>query len=186
MSHHPHLPPPVPAAHYTQDGKPSGPGFGAPKSGSYVPPSMRGGGGRGGEGESMQMRKRDDNSVRVTNLSEDVTETDLQVRRGHGGGVLGAGGWGGWVGRWVGVSLGRVCGCSEVLGGGEVGGWDVVWCVCGGGAKWAGLSPIDGGSTGDMCAGVRMCVRVGMGGGCGTSEQAMCGGDDGQRLGVQG
>lgn len=28
------------------------------------------------------MKRRDDNSVRVSNLSEDVTEADLQVRGG--------------------------------------------------------------------------------------------------------
>jgi translation initiation factor 3 subunit G len=35
--------------------------------------------GAGGEGESMQQRRRDENSLRVTNLSEDVSEADLQV-----------------------------------------------------------------------------------------------------------
>lgn len=55
--------------------RPGGPGLGPPKAGSYVPPSLRN---RGGEGESMQQKKRDDNSIRVTNLSEDVTEADLQ------------------------------------------------------------------------------------------------------------
>ncbi|KAG2423254.1 hypothetical protein HYH02_015355 [Chlamydomonas schloesseri] len=60
-----------------EDGKPgAGPGLGAPKAGSYVPPSLRNRG-PGGEGESMQ-KKREDNSIRVTNLSEDVTEGDLQ------------------------------------------------------------------------------------------------------------
>lgn len=70
-----------------QDGKPgSGPGLGAPKAGSYVPPSLRN---RGpGDGESMQ-KKREDNSIRVTNLSEDVTEGDLQV--GGGAAACGAG-----------------------------------------------------------------------------------------------
>eukprot|EP00898_Chlorokybus_atmophyticus_P007454 jgi/Chlat1/770/Chrsp104S01243 len=46
------------------------------KSGGYVPPSMRAGA-RVGEGESMR-RGRDDNSIRVTNLSEDTREQDLQ------------------------------------------------------------------------------------------------------------
>lgn len=32
------------------------------------------------EGDSMQQRRRDENSLRVTNLSEDVSEADLQVR----------------------------------------------------------------------------------------------------------
>ncbi|KAK3283023.1 hypothetical protein CYMTET_9263 [Cymbomonas tetramitiformis] len=52
------------------------------KSGGYVPPSMRGGGasagsGGGGGGDSMR-RGRDENSLRVTNLSEDTREPDLQ------------------------------------------------------------------------------------------------------------
>jgi hypothetical protein len=72
--------------HLVQDGPPGRPGpggmgLGPPKSGSYVPPSMRNRGpGGGGEGDSMAQRRRDDNSIRVTNLSEDVTENDLQVR----------------------------------------------------------------------------------------------------------
>eukprot|EP00897_Mesotaenium_endlicherianum_P005161 jgi/Mesen1/4673/ME000241S03701 len=45
---------------------------------SYVPPSMRAGAGGRGEGESMRSRGRDDNSIRVTNLSEDTREQDLQ------------------------------------------------------------------------------------------------------------
>lgn len=50
--------------------------MGGPKPGSYVPPNVRN---RGpGDGESMQ-KKREDNSIRVTNLSEDVGEGDLQV-----------------------------------------------------------------------------------------------------------
>ena len=46
------------------------------KPGGYVPPSKRGG--AGGEGDSM--RRREENSVRVTNLSEDTREDDLRVR----------------------------------------------------------------------------------------------------------
>lgn len=46
------------------------------KPGGYVPPSKRGGAG-GGEGDSM--RRREENSVRVTNLSEDTREDDLRV-----------------------------------------------------------------------------------------------------------
>eukprot|EP00850_Spirogloea_muscicola_P009141 SM000050S17066 [mRNA] locus=s50:607912:609818:- [translate_table: standard] len=50
---------------------------------SYVPPSMRAGG--RSEGESMRMRGRDENSIRVTNLSEDTREADLQeLFRGFG------------------------------------------------------------------------------------------------------
>eukprot|EP00878_Enallax_costatus_P002716 GHUV01002905.1.p1 GENE.GHUV01002905.1~~GHUV01002905.1.p1 ORF type:complete len:291 (+),score=85.07 GHUV01002905.1:368-1240(+) len=52
----------------------------APKPGSYVPPSVR----NRGPGAAMDTgdsgrRQRDENSVRVTNLSEDVTEADLQA-----------------------------------------------------------------------------------------------------------
>ncbi|KAL2623625.1 hypothetical protein R1flu_003830 [Riccia fluitans] len=46
-----------------------------PGKASYVPPSMRGG--KQGDGESMR-KGRDDNSIRVTNLSEDTREQDLQ------------------------------------------------------------------------------------------------------------
>lgn len=60
-----------------------GPGLAAPGLGSatpgktsYVPPSLRGGAGKG-DGDSMR-RGRDDNSIRVTNLSEDTREQDLQ------------------------------------------------------------------------------------------------------------
>jgi len=53
-----------------------GPGGGS--KGGYVPPSMRAGAkGEVMGGESMR-RGRDDNSVRVTNLSEDTREQDLQ------------------------------------------------------------------------------------------------------------
>jgi translation initiation factor 3 subunit G len=56
-----------------------GPGGSLPppgaKPGSWVPPSLRT---RGASGESDLMQKRrDENSVRVTNLSEDVSEADL-------------------------------------------------------------------------------------------------------------
>ena len=71
---------------YMQDG-PSGsapartlPAAGTGKPGSYVPPSAR----NRGAGEKMddggRDKRRDENSIRVTNLSEDVTEADLQVR----------------------------------------------------------------------------------------------------------
>ncbi|XP_078387460.1 eukaryotic translation initiation factor 3 subunit G isoform X2 [Cetorhinus maximus] len=48
------------------------------KTGKYVPPSLRDGANR--RGESMQTNRRaDDNAtIRVTNLSEDTRETDLQ------------------------------------------------------------------------------------------------------------
>lgn len=53
-------------------------GKGGSAGGRYVPPSLRAGGARK-EGESMQMRARDDNAtIRVTNLSEDTREEDLQ------------------------------------------------------------------------------------------------------------
>ncbi|KAL3843521.1 hypothetical protein ACJIZ3_000924 [Penstemon smallii] len=46
--------------------------------GAYVPPSMRGGGGANSERTGTDMRRRnDENSVRVTNLSEDTREPDL-------------------------------------------------------------------------------------------------------------
>lgn len=65
-----------------EDGKPSSPSSStpsAPKPGSYVPPSLRGkmGGPATMDGDSMKQR-RDENSLRVSNLSEDVTEQDLQ------------------------------------------------------------------------------------------------------------
>jgi hypothetical protein len=47
----------------------------APKAGAYVAPGMRGGAGEK-MGDSMR-RPRDENSVRVTNLSEDTREHDL-------------------------------------------------------------------------------------------------------------
>lgn len=46
-----------------------------PRAGGYVPPSMRAG--ASSSGESMY-RSRDENSVRVTNLSDDAREQDLQ------------------------------------------------------------------------------------------------------------
>jgi len=48
------------------------------KLGKYVPPNMREGGNR--RGESMQSSHRDESAtIRVTNLSEDVREADLQL-----------------------------------------------------------------------------------------------------------
>lgn len=47
---------------------------GAPSTGKYVPPVQRGGGDRVG---SDMRRRNDENSVRVTNLSEDTREPDL-------------------------------------------------------------------------------------------------------------
>ena len=49
----------------------------ARKPGGYVPPSMRAGAGGASMGESMN-RRREENSVRVSNLSEDTREQDLQ------------------------------------------------------------------------------------------------------------
>ena len=48
--------------------------LGKPGSGQYVPPSLRAG--ASSVGETMRTR-RDENSVRVTNLSEDTKEQDL-------------------------------------------------------------------------------------------------------------
>ncbi|XP_066293596.1 eukaryotic translation initiation factor 3 subunit G-like isoform X3 [Branchiostoma lanceolatum] len=44
--------------------------------GKYVPPSLRGA--NRGPGESMQQRRDDQATIRVTNLSEDTRESDLQ------------------------------------------------------------------------------------------------------------
>ncbi|KAJ4762467.1 Eukaryotic translation initiation factor 3 subunit G [Rhynchospora pubera] len=57
----------------TADAASAAPG-GAGRS-AYVPPSMRGGGER--TGTEMSRRRNDENSVRVTNLSEDTREPDL-------------------------------------------------------------------------------------------------------------
>ncbi|XP_064649207.1 eukaryotic translation initiation factor 3 subunit G-like isoform X2 [Lineus longissimus] len=58
------------------DGADAGAAAMGSKTGKYVPPSLRNGANRG-RGESMQ--KRDENAtIRVTNLSEDTKETDLQ------------------------------------------------------------------------------------------------------------
>lgn len=45
--------------------------------GGYVPPSVRN---RAGAGAGDSMHRREENSVRVTNLSEDTREEDLRVR----------------------------------------------------------------------------------------------------------
>ena len=47
-----------------------------PGKASYVPPSMRPGADRSAAGSDMR-RRNDENSVRVTNLSEDTREPDL-------------------------------------------------------------------------------------------------------------
>lgn len=66
--------------HCVQDGTPGGmsnlPAAGA-KTGGYVPPSLRNRA-AGDTGDSMNKR-REENSVRVTNLSEDTREDDLRV-----------------------------------------------------------------------------------------------------------
>lgn len=51
------------------------------KSGGYVPPSLRNRA-PGDVGDSMNKR-REENSVRVTNLSEDTREDDLRVSSLH-------------------------------------------------------------------------------------------------------
>lgn len=72
-----------------QDGdKPAGeqpppaqaPAGGAPapvKQGKYVPPSLRDGAAKG-KGETMQSKRDESATIRVTNLSEDTRESDLQ------------------------------------------------------------------------------------------------------------
>ncbi len=47
-----------------------------PPQGGYVPPSVRN---RGAAGMGDSMHRREENSVRVTNLSEDTREEDLRV-----------------------------------------------------------------------------------------------------------
>ena len=51
------------------------------KTGGYVPPSIRNRA-AGDTGDSMNKR-REENSVRVTNLSEDTREDDLRVSCAH-------------------------------------------------------------------------------------------------------
>ena len=46
------------------------------KPGGYVPPSLK----NRTAGETVDSRKREENSLRVTNLSEDTREEDLRVR----------------------------------------------------------------------------------------------------------
>ena len=50
----------------------------ASPQGGYVPPSVRN---RGAAGMGDSMHRREENSVRVTNLSEDTREEDLRVRK---------------------------------------------------------------------------------------------------------
>ena len=59
---------------------PPAPGSGKTAGGKYVPPSLRDGANKRGPGESMQSRGgRDETAtIRVTNLSEDTREADLQ------------------------------------------------------------------------------------------------------------
>jgi translation initiation factor 3 subunit G len=55
-------------------------GGGPPKAGAYVPPSVRtraGGDAGPGGPPGIHDRRRDDNSLRVSNLSDDVSEADL-------------------------------------------------------------------------------------------------------------
>lgn len=55
----------------------AGGGLGPPKAGAYVPPRRAGGDAGPGGPPGMHDRRRDDNSLRVSNLSEDVSEADL-------------------------------------------------------------------------------------------------------------
>lgn len=63
------------------DGPPSSESAAAPatgaRSGAYVPPGMRAGATSAGERSLPDRRRNDENSVRVTNLSEDTREPDL-------------------------------------------------------------------------------------------------------------
>lgn len=47
-------------------------------SGKYVPPSQRGGGLPSKPGDMMSMNKREDYTVRVTNLPEEITDSDIK------------------------------------------------------------------------------------------------------------
>merc|ERR1712226_998328 len=63
-----------------KDGNPAAPG-GAPAKAAYVPPSLRGlqGDGKDGKGKGKAgMDQNQEASLRVTNLSEDCREGDLQ------------------------------------------------------------------------------------------------------------
>jgi translation initiation factor 3 subunit G len=53
-------------------------GAAASRPGKYVPPSMREGGNKKGESMSMKSRGDEAATIRVTNLSEDTRENDLQ------------------------------------------------------------------------------------------------------------
>jgi len=48
------------------------------KSGKYIAPNLRDGDARRGEGMSMNPRSKEDFTVRVTNLSEDIRDPDLE------------------------------------------------------------------------------------------------------------
>jgi len=48
------------------------------KGGKYIAPNLRGGDARRGEGMSMNPRSKEDFTVRVTNLSEDIRDPDLE------------------------------------------------------------------------------------------------------------
>ena len=99
-----------------EDGPSGGlPPAGSGKPGGWVPPSLRNR--IGGEGGEMMQKRRDENSVRVSNLSEDVTE----VRRGGLAVWWHVLGWRCWAGRlscwarWAGrgrCRLGGSVGCA--------------------------------------------------------------------------
>ena len=64
---------------WTQVGVGGGPAAAGSSTGKYVPPSARGGGGAGSGSAFKPERRTDDlNTIRVTNLSENTTESDLQ------------------------------------------------------------------------------------------------------------
>lgn len=56
---------------------PAAPAAGGKQLGKYVPPSMRDGANKG-RGEVMQSKRDESATIRVTNLSEDTRESDLQ------------------------------------------------------------------------------------------------------------
>lgn len=57
------------------------------KTDRYVPPSMRDGASKRGESMGNPRQTRDDNTVRVTNLSEDIRERDLEDLFKHFGAI---------------------------------------------------------------------------------------------------
>ena len=72
-----------------EDDGPGGLPAAGSKPGTWVPQSLRNrASGAGGAGDADMQKRRDENSVRVTNLSEDVTEADLYDLFGAFGNIV--------------------------------------------------------------------------------------------------